>query len=88
MNDHPPASKDGQDTDYIDIINSLLDQIIRMKRQHQQGNVQAPITGADRKALLEAYKQLEEEVSDRKGRFLLEYNQGLRTILEEITVIV
>lgn len=66
---------------------SILDDIIRIKRQRENKDVRADITSAERKALLEGYKHLEELKDNQQGRLLLEYSKGLRTILEEVEVV-
>lgn len=68
-------------------LTSILDDIIRIKRQRENKDVCADITIADRKALLEGYKHLEELRDNQQGRLLLEYSRGLRTILEEVEVV-
>lgn len=61
-----------------------IDAIIRIKRQQRKTNVEADITDAERQDVVARYKQLEEIKENRKGRFLLEYDKGLRTLVEEV----
>lgn len=61
-----------------------IDAIIRIKRQQRKTDVEADITDAERQDVVARYKQLEEIKKARKGRFLLEYDEGLRTLLEEV----
>ncbi|MGB3300101.1 MAG: hypothetical protein WBA76_17700 [Phormidesmis sp.] len=61
-----------------------IDAIIRIKRQQRKTDVEADITDAERQDVVARYKQLEEIKENRKGRFLLEYDRGLRTLVEEV----
>ena len=79
----PPSSDTPKSTKGAD-LNSILDQIIRIKRKRQQIKGHAAITDAEREAVLETYREPEELRNSRKGRVLLEYRQGLRTVLEEV----
>lgn len=68
-------------------LESVLDDIIQMKRQNQPEESQVTeITNEDRIAQLEKYRQLERLKNQRKGRVLFEYDEGLETHLKEVIV--
>lgn len=80
-----PKSSDSDisNSEKVSKLNKILDQIIRIKRQRHNINERS-ITDSDREELLMAYRNLEELQNDLKGRVLLEYRVGLRTVTEEV----
>ncbi|MEO1180482.1 MAG: hypothetical protein AAFX51_06420 [Cyanobacteria bacterium J06636_28] len=84
MSKSQPSSSDISKSKKDTNLNSILDQIIRIKRQRQKIDSHKTITDSEREAVLETYRKLEELKNSLEGRVLLEYRQGLRTILEEV----
>ena len=83
MGDPKPSNSDISNSKATVDLNSILDQIIRIKRQRQNID-KRPITDSDREELLMAYRRLEELQNSLQGRVLLEYRVGLRTVTEEV----
>ena len=67
-------------------IEHILDSIVLLKRKQQKRDIKAKVSPEERIEVLKTYQQLEELKNSRKGKFLLEYQKGLRTILEEVIV--
>lgn len=67
-------------------IEHILDSIVLLKRKQQKRDIKAKVSPEERIEVLKTYQQLEELKNSRKGKFLLEYREGLRTILEEVIV--
>lgn len=64
----------------------VLDDIIREKRRQDKEDVNADITDDERKRLLRRYHQLERIKNERQGKFLMEYRNGLETLVQEFVV--
>lgn len=84
MSDSQPLSSDILNSETAVDLNGILDQIIRIKRQRQKVDKYRSITDSEREEVLTTYRKLEELRNSCEGRVLLEYRQGLRTVLEEV----
>lgn len=68
-------------------VESVLDAIIQIKREGQTESSQTTeITDEDRIALLEKYKELETLKNRLNGRFLFEYDKGIKRLLKEVCI--
>lgn len=78
------ADIQGNDSE-SDIIN-VLNEIVRMKRQRHQQDNSKDVTSDERRRLVESYKNLEALKDTVKGRFFIEYSEGIQTLQEEIVL--
>jgi hypothetical protein len=79
-----PQDNDGNGTEG-DIV-SVLDEIVRMKRQRHQNDDSETVTADERRKLVESYRNLETLKDTVKGRFFIEYSEGVQTLQEEIVL--
>ena len=84
MGDSKPSSSDISNSETAFDPSDILDQIIRIKRQGKKLDKHRSITDSEREELLMAYWKLEELRNSLEGRVLLEYQDGLRTVTEEL----
>lgn len=77
--DDSPKAKGASEEDVLESVDAL----VRAKRMHKRGDKGGEITNQDRVEIIEMYRQLEEIREKRKGRFLMEYDNGLETVVQE-----
>ena len=86
MSDRRAPVEDSTTSEDKSSIEHILDSIVLLKRKQQKRDIKAKVSPEERIEVLKTYQQLEELKNSRKGKFLLEYREGLRTILEEVIV--
>lgn len=86
MSDRRAPVEDSTTSEDKGSIEHILDSIVLLKRKQQKRDIKAKVSPEERIEVLKTYQQLEELKNSRKGKFLLEYREGLRTILEEVIV--
>ncbi len=86
MSDRRAPVEDSTTSEDKSSIEHILDSIVLLKRKQQKRDIKAKVSPEERIEVLKTYQQLEELKNSRKGKFLLEYQKGLRTILEEVIV--
>jgi hypothetical protein len=73
-----------------ELINYIVDAIVKMKRQKNQMDVHQDITAEEREAViidaLGIYKFLSEKSVNDNGKILVEYRRGINKIIEEIVL--
>jgi hypothetical protein len=71
-------------------IDSIIEYIIRMKRQKNQLDLHQAITAEERQAViidaLGTYKFLSERSVNDNGKILVEYRKGISKIIEEVVL--
>jgi hypothetical protein len=75
----------GEDSTESGIV-GVLNEIVRMKRQRHQNDDSKTVTAAERQKLVESYRNLETLKDTVKGRFFIEYSEGVQTLQEEIVL--
>ncbi|MEM8502380.1 MAG: hypothetical protein AAF716_04430 [Cyanobacteria bacterium P01_D01_bin.1] len=75
-------SPEAQDASNEDVLESV-DALVRAKRMQKRGDEGGDITNQERVELIDMYCKLEEIREKRKGRFLMEYDNGLETVVQE-----
>lgn len=82
MQNSADANKNGSESDIV----SVLDEIVRMKRQRHLNDDSENVTDDERRRLVESYRNLEALKDTVKGRFFIEYSEGVQTLQEEIVL--
>lgn len=80
------ATKNGGEDSSESDIDSVLNEIVRMKRQRHQNDDSEDVTADERRKLVESYRNLEALKDTVKGRFFIEYSEGVQTLQEEIVL--
>jgi hypothetical protein len=83
MKETPQESdENGSERDIVGVLN----EIVRMKRQRHQNDDSQAVTADERRKLVESYRNLEALKDTVKGRFFIEYSEGVQTLQEEIVL--
>ncbi|MGB3789653.1 MAG: hypothetical protein WA949_16705 [Phormidesmis sp.] len=81
-----PETEDSLSPQIQEVLDSI-DELVKAKRMQQRSNgkdiADEGITHKERADIIKMYCKLEKIREKRKGRFLMEYDNGLETVVQE-----